>query len=421
MGRTCGEPDEIELTAMGVTLNGSRCRHGECSKAGAVWADVAATDMNATARYAAALANCTLRRNDTAAPALDCSGGRIGGPGPGGAFPHVSTAGMVLRRSSPKALDLSHNALTTLDGAPAAPGSEGRAVFASLPHLTDLDLSHNRLPSLPGGVFGGLAFLVNLDLSHNLLSILPGGVLGGLAHLAGLDLSHNLLVGIPDGVLGAGIMVGLLHLDLSHNKITSLAPDTTHVAALPGRPPGPMPGARGLSRLETLDLSFNPLDQGAGGTGQMCVTLRSAVLNNKGSKVPYQPGPNFRVYVDSGSGFVDETHLISPAHRGGPGGPDDVFMARGCDGYEAPKTTDAGGIDFLKGNRSDMKKKLAERLRASNASKSGEVGVVGLSILPWLGVKSISPAHLHVRPMGRTCRRENYAPEKITALLPDCR
>ena len=27
MGRTCGEPDEIELTAMGVKLNGSRCRH----------------------------------------------------------------------------------------------------------------------------------------------------------------------------------------------------------------------------------------------------------------------------------------------------------------------------------------------------------------------------------------------------------
>ena len=27
VGRTCGEPDEIELTAMGVKLNGSRCRH----------------------------------------------------------------------------------------------------------------------------------------------------------------------------------------------------------------------------------------------------------------------------------------------------------------------------------------------------------------------------------------------------------
>ena len=26
MGRTCGEPAEIELTAMGVKLNGSRCR-----------------------------------------------------------------------------------------------------------------------------------------------------------------------------------------------------------------------------------------------------------------------------------------------------------------------------------------------------------------------------------------------------------
>ena len=26
MGRTCGEPDEIELTAMGVKLNGLRCR-----------------------------------------------------------------------------------------------------------------------------------------------------------------------------------------------------------------------------------------------------------------------------------------------------------------------------------------------------------------------------------------------------------
>ena len=34
MGRTCGEPDEIELTAMGVKLNGSRCRYFDDTLAG---------------------------------------------------------------------------------------------------------------------------------------------------------------------------------------------------------------------------------------------------------------------------------------------------------------------------------------------------------------------------------------------------
>jgi len=51
--RTCGEPDEIELTAMGVKLNGSRCRQRQRrwrgGRAGCHWALV--TARRVTERY----------------------------------------------------------------------------------------------------------------------------------------------------------------------------------------------------------------------------------------------------------------------------------------------------------------------------------------------------------------------------------
>ena len=91
--------------------------------------------------------------------------------------------------------------------------------------------------------------LAGLDLSHNLLTS-PGDQLRSLlASLSYLDLSHNQInsAGLTDQTLRAeqGEESNLTVLSLSHNQIQSLSSNLFS----------------GLHRLETLDLSFNPLRQ----------------------------------------------------------------------------------------------------------------------------------------------------------------
>ncbi|KAK6472912.1 p53-induced death domain-containing protein 1 [Huso huso] len=109
--------------------------------------------------------------------------------------------------------------------------------FSSLQLLTHLDLSFNRLHSLPGCV-SALPCLSTLLLGHNLLGSLPES-LGDLRCLTFLSLIKNRLHSLPAslGQLGA-----LRSLDASHNLLEEIPEQ-----------------AGALERLELLDLSANKL------------------------------------------------------------------------------------------------------------------------------------------------------------------
>ena len=101
-------------------------------------------------------------------------------------------------------LDLSYNLLSAL---PAE-------LPLCLPHLTCLNLAHNRITTVPDSIFGFL-HLTRLDLSHNLLEQLPAS-LGLLSQLAKLDLSHNLLTDLPGSLEGLN---SLQALNLAANRL----------------------------------------------------------------------------------------------------------------------------------------------------------------------------------------------------------
>ncbi|VVD04322.1 unnamed protein product, partial [Leptidea sinapis] len=107
-------------------------------------------------------------------------------------------------------LDLSHNKLVTLP-----PG-----LLAHLA-LTDLDLSHNELTSLEQDLLSETGALERLDLSYNKLEVLPGGVLRSARALQYLSVAHNRITYLNESwVRGAG---NLRELRLDHNQLTTLS------------------------------------------------------------------------------------------------------------------------------------------------------------------------------------------------------
>lgn len=188
--------------------------------------------------------------------------------------------------ASVTSLDLSHNDLDTLNDV-IWPGSLASLSVASnhvtnisarcllgLHHVTDLDLSGNRLKSLPRDMARYIPGVSRLDLSNNDLDRYVSHVTGHspLAMMAGLqwlvlsgnsittlspsllsshpspvvsriqrlDLSNNLLQSIPEQVVIS--LTDLQYLDLSHNRFTQLDPGV-------------------LTRsgsMRVVDLSYNP-------------------------------------------------------------------------------------------------------------------------------------------------------------------
>lgn len=142
------------------------------------------------------------------------------------------------------------------------------SLSCKLDTLSHLDLSFNRIKVLTDRGFGILSKLQVLQLHHNQISRAEETSLAGLSELTILDLSNNQLVALPPkfftpissqltelhlqnnsiSVLPPGLFNSLgqlVHLDVSHNEITShwIGPDTFS----------------DLIRLVTLDLSFNRL------------------------------------------------------------------------------------------------------------------------------------------------------------------
>jgi Leucine-rich repeat (LRR) protein len=165
------------------------------------------------------------------------------------------------------------------------------ALFAELPRVTNIDLSHNYLGELPE--FSYAPKLKKLDLSHNLLTYLPTSItqfhslqhlnlshnhLGLLSHLiepalplemshldrlTHLDLSYNFLDEIPPGI---GLMDNLQWLNLSQNRLTEL------------------PVLYDSLTLEVLDLSHNELTQVSADITEI-PTLQKIILTGN----PLQP------------------------------------------------------------------------------------------------------------------------------------
>ncbi|PNJ22758.1 GP1BA isoform 2 [Pongo abelii] len=94
-------------------------------------------------------------------------------------------------------LDLSHNKLQSLP-----------LLGQTLPALTVLDVSFNRLTSLPLGALRGLGELQELYLKGNELKTLPPGLLTPTPKLEKLSLANNDLTELP-----AGLLNGLGNLD----------------------------------------------------------------------------------------------------------------------------------------------------------------------------------------------------------------
>ena len=86
-----------------------------------------------------------------------------------------------------------------------------------LPHLSYIDMSHNRLASIPES-FGLLVHLKTLLLNNNRLVELPE-TFCLLARLEKADLSHNQLRFLPQSL---GMMESLQSLNVSYNELDSL-------------------------------------------------------------------------------------------------------------------------------------------------------------------------------------------------------
>ena len=128
-------------------------------------------------------------------------------------------------------LYLYDNLLTTLP----------RNVFRRLANLTELDLSDNQLATLPPNVFRDLSKLTSLQLHGNPLTDLPANVFNGLSSLPDLYLEGLGLRAVSPGTFNG--LSGLTELSLKRNHLASLPSGTFD----------------GLPQLEDLDLKENRL------------------------------------------------------------------------------------------------------------------------------------------------------------------
>lgn len=131
-------------------------------------------------------------------------------------------------------LDLSSNQLSIL--------VESARLFESMSStLQVLKLNNNRIKTIEAKVFNELVNLKELDLSANELAVLDSETLSGLSRLTHLHLANNDLNSLHDSALTS--VNEVLVLDLSHNKLRQ----------------SPL-ALKSLSKLQTLDLSFNGLE-----------------------------------------------------------------------------------------------------------------------------------------------------------------
>ena len=119
-------------------------------------------------------------------------------------------ASLLAEQHGLQILNLQHNSIANIDA----------ASFATLVNLHILLLSHNQLENLPDSCFAALSSLNSLSLDHNQLIDLPTGQLAGTPALVDLALNNNQLVAVPADI---GRLTRLRTLDLGENAIELLA------------------------------------------------------------------------------------------------------------------------------------------------------------------------------------------------------
>lgn len=92
------------------------------------------------------------------------------------------------------------------------------AVPQDLPrHLSGLDLSHNRLRVIPPESLARYAGLISLDVSHNSITKVDGGLCDTLSLLQTLNMGHNQVLTLKrDNLIHC---TSLTHLILASNKL----------------------------------------------------------------------------------------------------------------------------------------------------------------------------------------------------------
>uniref|UniRef100_A0A4W3JF26 Tsukushi small leucine rich proteoglycan homolog (Xenopus laevis) n=1 Tax=Callorhinchus milii TaxID=7868 RepID=A0A4W3JF26_CALMI len=134
-----------------------------------------------------------------------------------------------------------------------------------------LDLSSNTLTSVSMAMFRGPGYttLANLDLSHNGISQLSPDTFSKLRYLEALNLSHNSLETLENGIF-SNLPLG--EVDLSHNRLRQVNLDAFSSSRGHGKPLTVNLSANHISwlgwnldratpNIYTLDLSGNRLDR----------------------------------------------------------------------------------------------------------------------------------------------------------------
>ncbi|CAH0559320.1 unnamed protein product [Brassicogethes aeneus] len=124
-----------------------------------------------------------------------------------------SISGQPIALLKLRTLDLSENELYELP----------RNVFASLPELKHLNLSHNtHLTSVPQNLLHKLTALEVLDLSHTGLKMIPNEFTAKSARIKEICLSNNDITELSDGAFSN--LLNLTSVDLSYNSISNIRP-----------------------------------------------------------------------------------------------------------------------------------------------------------------------------------------------------
>ena len=128
----------------------------------------------------------------------------------------------VLDKNWTTMLDLSHNKLKEINGAP----------FENLPVLTSVDLSRNMISKLNSAVFNGLYSLMKLDLHDNQLTVLASDIFGYLRKLVYLDVSDNPLHDVPSQALETLHSVQHMYMNFFGSELNTVMTDFRSLADL---------------------------------------------------------------------------------------------------------------------------------------------------------------------------------------------